>query len=69
MRKRTEEFYGIYNPLYESGLTQAEAYEQAEKKYEEKYRHRHYADFGSFKVSLYSRTRTLQKNRGKVGAQ
>lgn len=65
MRKRTEEFYAIYDPLYASGMTQPEAYEQAEKTYEQKYHHRHYSSFGSFSVSLYSRAKTL-KQKAKI---
>jgi hypothetical protein len=61
MKQRTEEFYAIYFPLYESGMTQAQAYEQAEKEYEKKYNHRHYSSFASFSVSLYSRIRIQKK--------
>jgi hypothetical protein len=63
MRERTEEFYKIYNLLYDSGMTQAKAYEETEKQYEEKYRHRHYSSFGSFSVSLYSRIKTQRKQK------
>jgi hypothetical protein len=61
MRERTEEFYRIYFPLYQSGLTQAQAYAKAEEVYSEKYKHNHYANFGSFSVSLYSRIKTEKK--------
>jgi hypothetical protein len=61
MRKRTEEFYSIYFPLYDSGKTQAEAYEETERQFEAKYNHRHYSSFGSFSVSLYSRNKTLKE--------
>ncbi|HYG02116.1 MAG TPA: hypothetical protein VD927_06690 [Chryseosolibacter sp.] len=60
--EKRKEFNEIFEQEYEKGVNMVDAYDEAEKRFIEKYNHRAYSNYQSFNSAKFNRAkRELQK--------